>query len=573
MAFNTALFSRLPTNKRPHDRYHRPFEHAGSMFHGDIVPVYCKLVSPGEIIDETVYGNIRMSTPIAPLYSSNRCAFNAFYVPIRLLWEHWPQFMGDPGEGIEPVEPGTFQIPQSYINDDDPPYQIKVHSVAHYLRKPLYKRDDNNAADSTSVSVLKERAYYLICSEWYRHEQIQAPFVIAKDDTDSIVTIKGQTLKIGECMPIKCLKNFDYFTTCTKGPLFGDEVLLPLGSKAPIVAEKNGEVHSTGGNVVFRSSFYPNSGGILHTFNDQDNPSSSSIWFQGVADSSIPSDGRKINSTNLMADLSQATAATIDQLYLAMAAQAWYHNSNFGARYFEMNEIHYGVSNPDLVLQRPERIGSKTVDIVVQQVLSTAGAEGDESTKLGQPGANSSTNFKFHIYNKATGEWGFIMILANTYHEHYYSAGVLREDSYLDMFDFFFPEFANIGDQAVLTKELYASNKVSGVNDSVFGYQEAWAEMRYTPNQLSGILDPYAEAGLNGSFNALRYWVLAEKWSEAPVLSEEFICENRDAITQALVTGETGPDYIFDLYFAEKTASLVPTRSIPGVPSRGNGLV
>lgn len=571
MAFNTALFSRLPTNKRPHYRYHRPFEHAGSMFHGDIVPVYCKLVSPGEIVDETLYGNIRMSTPIAPLYSSNRCAFNAFYVPIRLLWDHWPEFMGDPGNGIEPVEPGTFQIPQAFINRTDAKYQIKVHSVSHYLRKPLFKSGDDDSFDELPVSVLKERAYYLICSEWYRHEQIQAPYIVAKDDSDAIVTIKGQALKIGECMPLKCLKNFDYFTTCTKGPLFGDEVLLPLGSKAPIKADSSGS-HTTGGYVAFGNSTNPNAGGILNTYNDQDMPSTSSLWFESTSDT--PTAGSKINTTNLYADLSHATAATIDQLYLAMAAQAWYHNSNFGARYFEMNEVHYGVTNPDLVLQRPERIGSKTVDIVVQQVLSTAGAAGDESTKLGQPGANSSTNFKFHLYNKAAGEWGFIMILANTYHEHYYSAGVLREDSYTDMFDFFFPEFANIGDQAVLTKELFAFNgEDQGVNDSVFGYQEAWAEMRYTPNQLSGILDPYAEAGVNGSMNALRYWVLAEKWESAPVLSEEFICENRDAITQALVTGETGPDYIFDLYFAEKTASLVPTRSIPGVPSRGNGLV
>lgn len=562
MSFNNALFARMPKNKIGHSMYKRPKTNAGTMMHGDIVPIYCKLVSPGEVIKEKIIGNVRMSTPIAPLYSSIKMSFNAFFVPLRLVWDHTKEFFGENTSGTtSPV--GTYKIPRRILNHSGSEYsKVLVGSVSHYLHKPLYKGStiDSGTHSTGEVSVLKERAYWSIINRWYRHEQIQNPIIVSKADSNAIATKNGESLGF-RSMPQKCLKDFDYFTTMTRSPQFGPDVSLPLGSTAPIIASST--MSDLDGVLVFGDSAGDvNTGLIRNTSNGL-----------SIISDSTPEASSVIASSNLVADLSKATAATVDELYLAMAAQAWYHNANYGSRYFEMLEIHYSVTNPDLVLQDPEHIGEAKRYIQVQQVLSTAGAENDSSTKLGQPGANSSTNLELEFPRHSFGEWGYFMILANTYHERYYSAGILREDLYEDLFDFFFPEFSNIGDQGVFLDELFYSSADSVDHESIVGFQEAWSEMRYSPNTLTGLFDPYASSDNGASSGPIKGFTLGEKWSNAPSLSEEFILENRNALTEVLVSGETGPDYIFDFYFDETTLNEVPLYSVPGLPGRGRGLM
>lgn len=564
MAFNTALFARMPKNKIGHSQFKRPFPTAGTMMHGDIVPIYCKLVSPGEVIKEKFYGNVRMSQPITPIYSTIKISYNAFFVPLRLIWDHTKEFFGENTSGTTPVV-GTYQIPQGKLNVDAATSHVMVHSVSHYLGKPLYKGSSLDSATLSTTklfaSILKERAYWSIINRWYRHEQVQNPIIVSKADTGVIGTKNGSALNINSpCQ--KCLKDFDYFTTMTRYPQFGPDVALPLGTVAPLVT---GSRYGLDGNIElgvegagdYATAMMINANGELTTSN---------------ATPGTP--GTAIDSTNLYADLSKATAASIDELYLAMAAQAWYHNSNYGSRYFEMLEIHYSVTNPDLVLQDPEHIGEAKRFINVQQVLSTAGATSDATTKLGQPGANSSTNVEVEFPRHSFGEWGYFMILQNTYHERYYNAGFLKEDLYTDLFDFFFPEFSNIGDMGVTRDELFA---YSGDTDpkAIIGFQEAWSEMRYSPSRVTGLFDPYVNSdnGITGYTSPLKGWILSEKWSSAPTLSESFLLENRDAIKDVLVTGTNGPDYLYYYYFDETTLNEVPLYSIPGLPGRGRGLL
>jgi len=567
MGFNNALFARMPQNKIGHSLFKKPKTNAGTMMHGDIVPIKCELVAPGSVIKEKIYGNIRMSTPIAPLYSSIKVSFNAFFVPLRLIWDHTKEFFGENTTGTSPIV-NTYSIPKRVLNSKNfTNTQVKVHSVSHYLNKPLYKGSTIDSGDATTqgkISVLKERAYWAVINRWYRHEQVQNPIIVSKLDNETIATKNGSQLGFdAPCQ--KCLKDFDYFTTMTRYPQFGPDVTLPLGSVAPIIGAST--THSVGSNKIvfepdvggFSAGFYVDgaNGKLARTNNSPGN---------GVSNADI-------TKTNLVADLSSATAATVDELYLAMAAQAWFHNSNYGSRYFEMLEIHYSVSNPDLVLQDPEHIGEAKRYIQVQQVLSTAGATSDSTTKLGQPGANSSTNIEVEFPRHAFGEWGYFIVLANTYHERYYSAGVLREDTYSDLFDFFFPEFSNIGDQGVLRDELYYSSDNLLDRSDIIGFQEAWSEMRYSPNQLTGLFDPYADANNSSFAGPIKGFVLGEKWSSAPTLSESFLLENRDAISDVLVSGATGPDYLFYFYFDDKVLSEVPLYSVPGLPGRGRGLM
>lgn len=565
MAFNTAHFARMPEAKKPHTLFKRPFVHAGTMMHGDIVPAYCKLCSPGEVISEPIIGNIRMSTPVGPLYSSIKVAFNAFFIPLRLVWEHTKEFFG---ENTQTAGPQTidYKIPSHPLNARDTTIsKVSVHSVSHYLGKPLFKGntiDSGVYTDQHNVSVLKERAYWLTVSEWYRHEQVMNPVLLNKSDSGSIGTLDGVALGFSSpCM--KCLKDFDYFTTMTRSPQYGPDVVLPLGANAPIVVDST--YHQLGGDLGFGYT-------VAETnvdFKVGLTPTSSGTNVQAGNVAGTPS--YPFTRTNLVADLASATSASIDELYLAMAAQAWYHNANYGSKYFEMLQIHYGVYNPDLVLQRPEHIGEAKRYISVQQVLATAESTSGGVTKpIGTPGANSSTDLNIKFPRYSVGEWGFYLVLMNTYHERYYPAGVQREDLYSEMFDFFFPEFSNIGDMGVKVIEAFYT---SGTDpEKIIGFQEAWSEMRYSPNKLSGLLDPYAESGVNSSANSLKQWVLAEKWANAPTFSKQFLLEDRSAIQDALTTGANGPDYVFYLYFDETVLSEVPLFSRPGLPGRGRGL-
>lgn len=589
MAFNTAHFSRMPQSRKPHTRFKKPFCHGGTMDHGDIVPVYAKLVAPGDIINERIIGNIRLSTPIAPLYSSIKLSFNAFFVPLRLIWANCKKFFGENDSSAGP-QTTTYYVPTYPLNiTGSNGTQVKVGTVSHYLGKPLYKGNTLDGAVSTQVSnpgvrvsILKERAYWLCINEWYRHEQIQNPIIVDTTDTGA-ATLDGRNFN-SACQ--KCLKDFDYFTTCTISPTYTNTpVTMPIAtsnSLAPVIASGS-FLHdmSEGGisSVRFGTKDKNISAGYARqllvenyttgTLKDGILVSGSgAAGIQGNADHDFD-----ITSSNLFAKLSLAATADISQLYLAMAANAWFYNSNFGSRYFEMLQVHYGVTNPDLVLSRPEHIGEKKIYLAMSQVLSTAGASNDATTKLGQPGANSSTDFNFNIFNKSFGEWGIVLILANTYHERYYSAGVDREDLYTELFDFYFPEFANIGDQAVKKAEVFYSSTRLDQNLEAFGYQEAWAEMRYSNNRLSGLLDPYAESGVNSSQNALVGWTLGEKLSAVPQLNSTFIRENRNAIEEALVTGSNGPDYVFYMYFDEKATRELPLYSVPGLPGRGRGII
>lgn len=548
--YNTARFSRMPKSELPGTRMKKPQIVGGTSLHGDIVPLFCNLVMPGTIDSCFANGQIWMSTPIAPIMSQIKASINVFYVPMRLVWKHTKEFFGENKTTSGP-QTTVYTIPRSVINDPGTGMsksKVKVGSVSHYLGKPLFK-SSNDTSNKLKVSVLKERAYWLVWSEYYRMQQVQNPFLIIDDDgLDNVVSSIGSIdgVRIGfDNACAKCLKDFDYFTTGTISPNFGGEVLLPLGSIAPIVYSADNELSVANDLTLVKSS------NDLVLAYGQDGEG------QGTA-------------AQLYADLSLATAAKIDELYTAMAAQAFYHNANYGSRYFEMLQIHYGVSNPDLVLDRPEHVSEFKFDIIVQDVVSQAGATADSSTKLGQPGAVSKTIIRKKLYNHSFGEWGFVIALMNTYHQRYYSAGVLREDLYSDLFDFYFPEFANRGDDSIFDAEVFAKSSDDGL--TTFAYQEAYADRRYYQARATGQLDPYCAAAQNGK-DPIGRWILAEKWSDRPSFSAEFLTEDRGAISQALVSGENGPDYVWDFNFVHTEILPMPAYSKPGIPSFGRGIV
>lgn len=551
-------FSMAPNISVPRSKFKMPFNHVTSFNHGKLVPIDCFEILPGDEFKCDFASVIRMSTPIAPFFGNIKAHVHAFFVPMRLVWDHTKEFYGEnkTSAGYQTLQ---YSIPRADIFGKDVMGAfVSANSISHYLGKPvtdgLNADIDYNSNVSVNLSLLKERCYALIWNEYYRAQQLQNPILIQTGDTGFIGTFShgnsdysysSNDFDFGTS-PFNVCKEFDYFTAMTTAPQYGASVTLPLGSVAPIIPDSSKNIP---GKIVFKTESGLGTSGLLNVASG----SNQAVKFNGSA---TAAEGLQVASTSLVADLSNATAASINSIRYAFQVQKWLERANFGSRFFEMLNLHYGVTSPDARLQRPEYLGGFDFYINVDQVLSTAGYQAGTSTEVGQPGAVSVTGVKNkNLFHKAFVEPGYVMVLISTTQERSYSQGVLREDTRSDRFDFYFPEFANLGDQEITEKEIYA---YSGTPNNIIGYQEHWAEYRYRSNRVSGILDPAVA-------NSLNFWNLSERFYEVPTLSNSFIMENRDNLSRALVTGDSGPDYIGDFFLNYTAIREMPLYTIPGL--------
>lgn len=544
-------FSLAPNISVPRSRFKMDFTHSTSFNHGKLVPIDCFEILPGDEFKLDLKAVVRMSTPIAPIFSNIKGHLHAFFIPMRLVWSHTKEFYGE-NKTAQGYQSYNYQIPHIGLGPDST--NPVVGSVSHYLGKPLTNSLQSGGGYDVDVSVLKERCYFLVWSEYYRAQQVQAPFLLNDGDTGAIGTITSGNMDYlstthtcswqTTCMNV--CKEFDYFTACTTAPQYGSSVSLPLGTSAPIIGDST--QHSIGAN------------GITFGTSATSKVSNANLVLNGsskLASVSSSNSGAGLTFTNMIADLSNATAASINSIRYAFACQKWLERANFGSRFFEMLNLHYGITSPDARLQRPEYLGGKDFFINIDQVVSTADYSASSSQKVGQTGALSVSGVNaINLFHKAFVEPGYVLILMSTTHERSYTQGILREDLRKDRFDFYFPEFANLGDQSVYNCEI--ALRGNGNDKSTFGYQEHWAEYRYRPNRVSGILDPSAP-------NALTYWTTAEKFTSMPVLNNTFIMEDRNEITRCLVSGSSGPDYIGDFYFDYTAVREMPLYTIPGL--------
>lgn len=547
-------FARTPNINIPRTKMKQSFTHKTAFQFGKLIPIDSFEVLPGDTFKLKLSSLIRMSTPIAPILDNIECYVHAFFVPMRLVWKHTEEFFGANKETAGPQKT-IYEIPHATIHYADD--NTFVGSICDYLGKPYV--GDNAADELYSANILKERSYYEIWNTWYRAQQIQDPFICNLDDCDSTTTIDKAIGTIGgdDVVPsdrdsIQCVKSvckkFDYFTAATISPQYGEAVLLPLGAEAPIkFTTENGLYQPVypGSDVAGEAILITNEGSA-------EDPTE---WL--TTSSHEPAPLAIDPSRQLYADLSQATAATVNDIRYAFQVQKYLERSNFGSRFFEMLANHYGVTSPDARLQRPEYLGGHKFMINVNQVLSTAGADASSNQKLGQTGAVSVTGDVCNLFTKGFVEPGYVMIMLSTKQDHTYAQGILREDMKRNRFEIYSPEFANLGDQEIKGAEIFATGDPANDN-RVFGYQEHWAEYRYRPNRVSSILNPNVD-------NSLDFWTLADKFASAPTLSPQFIEENRANIARALVTGVEGPDFIGDFYFDYTAVRPMPAYTIPGL--------
>lgn len=528
-------------------KFDRSFSLKTSFNVGDIVPFYVDEVLPGDTFDVKTSKVVRMQTLITPIMDNIYLDTYYFFVPNRLVWEHWKQFNGENTESA--WLPSTeYSIPQLTA----PSGGWSVGTIADYMGIPT-------GVANLSVSALPFRAYALICNEWFRDENLCDPLVVPTGDatvagSNTVASVedyaKGAT-------PYKAAKYHDYFTSCLPAPQKGPDVGIGLTGNVPVVG--NGKVLGLTNGVNFAGVY--NSGGLnisKDLYGASVSTSGSGNGFNGAL--GVPTVDQlhgDLSKSGLVADLGALNSVTINQLRLAFQIQKLYEkDARGGTRYTEILKTHFGVTSPDSRLQRPEYLGGNRVPININQVVqNSATVEGE--TPLGNVAGYSVTSDTHSDFRQSFTEHGFVIGVMVARYDHTYQQGIERFWSRKTRFDYYWPVLANIGEQAVLNKEIYAQG--TDVDDEVFGYQEAWGDYRYKPNRVTGEMrSQYAQS--------LDVWHLGDDYAKLPSLSAEWIVEDKSNVDRVLAVTSTNANQLFaDLYINNQTTRPMPMYSIPGL--------
>lgn len=501
---------------------------------GDLIPIYLDEVLPGDTHQIDLACVMRMATPIFPVMDNAFCDFYFFFVPNRLIWEHWKEFMGENKETAWTPK-AEYSIPQVTA----PTGGWAEGTLADYLGLPT-------KVEGLSVSALPGRAYGLIYNEWFRNQNITQPTLVEVTDANTTGKNDGSATNdsaITLAKPLKAAKVFDYYTGALPEPQKGEPIAIPIaGGAAPIFVYNNTKLEKkwessdnwvsynriVGTQGEEATSFKAGQVGVGETWDNELRP--------------------------LGTDLSNVTSATINQLRQAFQIQKLLEkDARGGTRYREVLREHFGVISPDSRMQIPEYLGGYRLPINVSQVIQTSAT--DSTSPQGNTAALSVTTMSKGMFTKSFTEHGFIMGLAVVRTDQTYQQGIERMWSRKGRYDYYWPVLANLGEQAILNKEIYAQG--SSVDEEAFGYQEAWADYRYKPSKVTGLFRSNAQQSLDA-------WHYAQDYSALPTLSTEWMEQGDEEMKRTLARSDQ-PDFIADFYFMNKTTRCMPVYSIPGL--------
>lgn len=522
---NVHQFAMIPKADIPRSKFDCQSTHKTTFDAGYLVPVYVDEMLPGDTFNLNMTAFARLATPLYPIMDNMIMDSFFFFVPNRLVWSHWQQFMG---QQANPSDSISYTVPQQVC----PAGGYAIGSLQDYMGLPTV----GQVAGTNTVShcAFWTRGYNLIWNEWFRDENLQNSVVV--DTGDGPDNVSNYTL-------LRRGKRKDYFTSALPWTQKGNPVTLPLGTSAPVKSNASSiSMYNSGTSTG--TSIATDATGAIHG---------------GASWGAISFGPTGTSTTGLYTDLSTATAATINQIRQSFQIQKLLErDARGGTRYTEIVRSHFGVASPDYRLQRPEYIGGGSTPVNINPIAQTSatGVSGG-STPMGTLAAMGTVLAHKHGFTYSAVEHGIIIGLVSIRADLTYQQGLHKMWQRQTRYDFYFPVFSHLGEQAVLNNEIYCDGSAN--DQLVFGYQERWAEYRYNPSRISSLFRSTASGTLDA-------WHLAQKFITLPTLNTTFI-QDTPPVSRIVAVGSAanGQQFIFDSFFDVKKARPMPMYSVPGL--------
>lgn len=539
---NERHFNQAPETHVSRTRFNRDQNILTTFDAGKLIPFYVDEVLPGDTFSVDTAAIIRMTTPKYPVFDDAFIDFYYFYCPNRILWDNFKRFMGEADDA--PWMPKkTYTVPKIIIDKPTTGAAPYEQSILDYMGIPT-KIIKNTEDKEIEINALPIRAYVKIWNEFFRDQNVGNPATYLTDDEnvtyrdseESEEAILEKAHNGGRCLPVS--KFHDYFTSCLPYPQRGPEVTIALTGNAPVTTftteNLTEELHHDYG-TAFNATSVPT-------------PEETKIPTLAFNDGT--------QTGYLGANLSNIEAATINQLRQAFAVQHYYEAlARGGSRYREQVRALFGVSISDKTVQVPEYLGGGRYHVNINQIVQTSGQQTENDTPIGETGAMSVTPINESSFTKSFEEHGFIIGVMCVRHNRSYQQGLERFWSRSDRLDYYFPQFANLGEQPVKKKEIMLTG--TGTDEETFGYQEAWADYRMKPDRVSGKMRSNAEGTLD-------FWHYADNYDEVPTLSQEWMSEGKTEIARTLIVQDE-PQFFGAIRVMNKTTRCMPLYSVPGL--------